>query len=272
MSLRSRLTLALVVVALAAPGLVLAAEVWFGWPAALLLLALATVGAALLARAISAPVHDLARQARAVAEGDLERALGHGADGCREIGELAGTIDTLRVALRDARRASMTDDMTGIWNYRYFRLRIDEEIQRARRFQHPLSLLLLDLDHFKEANDRYGHQHGDSILREVARRVDASIRDVDTFARYGGEEFVLILPETDAAGAMVVAEKLRAEIGARPFTGGPGARVGIVTVSIGVSCHPMNGDTAVSLIRAADVALYRAKASGRDRVVLAGRT
>jgi diguanylate cyclase (GGDEF)-like protein len=269
LSLRSRLTLALVVVALGAPALVLLGQALVGWPAALVLAGAVTTAAALVAHALSAPVHDLAERAREVAHGDLGRPVAGAGDGCREVDELAVAIDTLRTALEEARRASLTDEMTGIWNYRYFRLRMDEEIQRARRFQHSLSLLLLDLDRFKEANDRYGHQHGDSILRELARRVGASIRDVDTFARYGGEEFMLILPETDAAGAMVVAEKLRAEISARPFRGGPGPDVMTVTVSIGVACHPMNGDTAVALIRAADIALYRAKAAGRDRVILA---
>jgi diguanylate cyclase (GGDEF)-like protein len=271
LSLRSRLTLALVVVALGAPALVLLGQVLVGWPAALILVGAVVAVAALVAHVLSAPVHDLAERARDVAAGELQRPVAGGGDSCREVDELAGAIDTLRAALQEARRASMTDEMTGIWNYRYFRLRIDEEIQRARRFQHPLSLLLLDLDRFKEANDRYGHQQGDSILRELARRVGASIRDVDTFARYGGEEFVLILPETDAAGAMVVAEKLRAEISARPFRGGPGPTLVTVTVSIGVACHPMNGETAVALIRSADIALYRAKAAGRDRVMLASR-
>jgi diguanylate cyclase (GGDEF)-like protein len=272
LSLRSRLTLALVVVALGAPALVLVGQALVGWPAALILVAAVVTASALIAHALSAPVHDLAERAREVARGDLGRPVSGGGDNCREVDELAGAIDALRTALQEARRASMTDEMTGIWNYRYFRLRLDEEIQRSRRFQHPLSLLLLDLDRFKEANDRYGHQHGDSILRELARRVAGSIRDVDTFARYGGEEFVLILPETDATGAMVVAEKLRNEIGVRPFQGGPGSAKVTVTVSIGVACHPMNGDTAVALIRAADIALYRAKAAGRDRVVLAARS
>jgi diguanylate cyclase (GGDEF)-like protein len=272
LSLRFRLTLALVVVALVAPGLVMLAEALAGWPAALVLVGAVTLAAALVARALSAPVRSLVERARSVVGDDLGQAAPEAGDTYREVDELAGALETLRVALQEARRASMTDEMTGIWNYRYFRLRIDEEIQRARRFQHPVSLLLLDLDHFKEANDRYGHQQGDSILRQLARRVGASIRDVDTFARYGGEEFVLILPETDAAGAMVVAEKLRAEIGARPFDCGPAQTTGTVTVSIGVACHPMNGETAVALIRAADIALYRAKAAGRDRVVLAGRS
>jgi diguanylate cyclase (GGDEF)-like protein len=261
----------LVVVAFGAPALVLVGQAMVGWPAAVVLVAAACAAAGLIGHALSAPIRDLAERAREVARGDLGRTVASGGDTCREVDELAGAIDTLRAALQEARRASMTDEMTGIWNYRYFRLRMDEEIQRARRFQHPLSLLLLDLDRFKQANDRYGHQHGDSILRELARRVGGNIRDVDTFARYGGEEFMLILPETDAAGAMVVAEKLRAEISARPFQGGPGSTFVTVTVSIGVACHPMNGDTAVSLIRAADMALYRAKAAGRDRVILASR-
>ncbi|HKE99688.1 MAG TPA: diguanylate cyclase [Actinomycetes bacterium] len=183
-------------------------------------------------------------------------------------GQAAVGIDNVRLH-EEARRLSLTDEMTGIWNYRYFQLRIDQEIERARRFGRTLSLLLLDVDHFKRANDRHGHQQGDHILRELAVRVAGSIRDVDTFARYGGEEFVLILPETDLEGGRAAAEKLRERIGASPFGGAGGSPVGI-TVSVGVACYPAHARTAAELVEAADAAMYQAKLSGRDRVMLAG--
>jgi diguanylate cyclase (GGDEF)-like protein len=183
-------------------------------------------------------------------------------------GQAAVGIENVRLH-EEARRLSVTDEMTGIWNFRYFRLRIEQEIERARRFRREVSLLLVDVDHFKDANDRYGHPQGDQILRELARRVGASIRDVDTFARYGGEEFVLILPETDTHGAKAAAEKIRLAIAARPFEGIADTTPIRVTVSLGVACYPRHAQSATALIQAADAAMYRAKTSGRDRVVVA---
>lgn len=183
-------------------------------------------------------------------------------------GQAAVGIENVRLH-EEARHQSMTDDMTGTWNYRYFRLRFEQEIERAKRFRRAVSLLILDVDRFKEANDRYGHPRGDEILRELAQRVDAMIRDADTFARYGGEEFVLILPETDASGAVAAAEKLRGAVGARPFPGRAGVPPASVTVSIGVACFPRHAASSAALIEAADTALYRAKSAGRDRVCLA---
>jgi two-component system cell cycle response regulator len=128
---------------------------------------------------------------------------------------------------------------------------------------------MLDLDHFKLVNDRYGHQRGDDVLVEFARRVTGSVRDIDTFARYGGEEFVLILPETNLEGGLAVAEKLRVAINGSPFRGrgDEGMRL---TVSIGVACFPEHATSREELLRAADEALYEAKLQGRNRVVTAG--
>ena len=117
----------------------------------------------------------------------------------------------------EAQRLSITDGMTGLWNYRYFTITIGKEIERAARFGRPLALLLLDLDHFKLVNDIYGHQRGDAVLVELAARVRGEVRDVDTVARYGGEEFVVVLPETDEDGAVQAAERIRAAIRRTPF-------------------------------------------------------
>jgi two-component system cell cycle response regulator len=184
-------------------------------------------------------------------------------------GQAAAGIENVRLH-EEARHLSMTDDLTGIWNRRYFLLRIEQEIERAKRFKRDLSVLLVDVDRFKQLNDRYGHQQGDAVLRELADRVSASIRDVDTFARYGGEEFVLILPETDVQGARSAAEKIRLEISARPFRAlEAGAEPIGVTISVGVGCYPLHAGATDPLIAAADQAMYRAKSGGRDQVVIA---
>ena len=128
---------------------------------------------------------------------------------------------------------------------------------------------MIDIDHFKQINDRFGHQRGDAILAELANRLVSETRvQVDTAARYGGEEFVLILPETPLEGAMVVAEKVRSSIGETPF-GGEGDELINVTVSIGIAVFPAHGAKPQTLIRAADQALYEAKGRGRDRSVTA---
>jgi two-component system, cell cycle response regulator len=170
---------------------------------------------------------------------------------------------------QEAQRLSITDGLTSLWNYRYMNMRLAQEVERAIRFNRALSVLVIDIDHFKQINDRFGHQRGDAILAELANRVVSETRvQVDTVARYGGEEFVLILPETPLDGAVVVAEKVRERIGSTPF-GGEGEEKIAVTVSIGIAVFPRHGTKPQSLVRAADQALYEAKGRGRDRVVTA---
>jgi two-component system, cell cycle response regulator len=169
---------------------------------------------------------------------------------------------------QEAQRLSITDGLTSLWNYRFLNMRLAQEVERAIRFNRSLSLLVIDIDHFKQINDRFGHQRGDTILAELANRVVTETRaQVDTVARYGGEEFVLLLPETPLEGGRVVAEKIRSSIADKPF-GAEGDAIS-VTVSIGVACFPQHGSTAQTLLRAGDQALYEAKGRGRNLVVSA---
>jgi len=163
----------------------------------------------------------------------------------------------------EAQRLSVTDGLTGLWNYRYFTMTIAKEIERAIRFTRPLSLLLLDLDHFKAVNDTFGHQRGDRVLIELAARVRAEVRDVDTVSRYGGEEIVVILPETDEPGSRLTAERLCEAVRRQPFGEPPEPPV-VLTVSIGVAVFPTHGTNAGALLGRADEALYEAKHAGRD--------
>jgi two-component system cell cycle response regulator len=168
---------------------------------------------------------------------------------------------------QEAQRLSITDGLTGIWNYRYFQMQMAQHFAAAVRFEHRLSLLVVDIDRFKDVNDRFGHQRGDATLIELARRVVMHTRlHIDTLARYGGEEFVLILPETGLEGARIVAEKIRQEVASTLF-GSEGDEPVSVTVSIGYAAYPEHGLTPQALIDAADKAMYEAKARGRNRVV-----
>ena len=170
----------------------------------------------------------------------------------------------------DAQRLSLTDGLTGVWNRRYLQMQFRQTLASANRFDRPFSVLLLDLDNFKDVNDTFGHQRGDTILIEFSQRVSAALREIDTFVRYGGEEFICLLTETDVAGASTTAEKIRQTISNDPFTS-VGEDPVTVTVSIGVACYPLHGNGYQSLIEAADQALYRAKEEGRDRVRVARR-
>jgi diguanylate cyclase (GGDEF)-like protein len=163
---------------------------------------------------------------------------------------------------------SITDELTGLYNYRELQSRLNQEIERATRYESTLSLLMIDADDFKSYNDTYGHVAGDNALFELAGVMRAAVREVDFVARYGGEEFTVILPETDSAGAFVVAEKIREAVADHDFAEGEAAveARGPLTVSVGIATFPTYADDTESLLRQADNALYRAKREGRNRV------
>jgi diguanylate cyclase (GGDEF)-like protein len=177
-------------------------------------------------------------------------------------GQASVAIDNVLLH-QEAQRLSLTDPLTSLWNYRYLTLGLGHEIERASRFSRPLAVLMLDLDRFKQVNDHHGHQVGDAVLVEMAARMRTEVREVDTLARYGGEEFVVVLPETDAAGAARAADRLGEAIRSAPFCAGT-VHALTVTTSIGVAVFPEHGSTASRLLRSADDALYAAKDAGRD--------
>jgi len=171
--------------------------------------------------------------------------------------EVAGDADEQLDLLRKA----STDALTGLNNRWALDNRLQSELHRSTRYGNQLSLLLMDVDHFKAVNDTLGHLHGDDILRKLARELSRSSRASDFLARFGGEEFVILLPETDLHDGVERAERIRKKVEGR------GKRLSDVTLSIGVACSPMHGADADTLLKHADMAMYAAKRAGRNRCV-----
>lgn len=178
--------------------------------------------------------------------------------------------DELRARMKELEETSMRDPLTGLYNRRYLYDALSRELNRSRRFSLKVSVLLLDMDHFKEINDTYGHQRGDEILRELATLIRSMLRGYDFAVRYGGDEFVIILSQNTVLGARIVAERLRKTVAENPrlreLAGGQP-----VTISVGVATYPddVEGREDVeALIIAADKALYEAKRMGRNQVAL----
>jgi diguanylate cyclase (GGDEF)-like protein len=171
----------------------------------------------------------------------------------------------LREALRNQ---SIRDPLTGLFNRRYMEETLERELRRVSRSEHPLGVVMLDLDHFKTFNDTFGHEAGDALLRAFGELLRLKVRGEDVVCRYGGEEFVLILPEMGAELVAGRAEELREAI-KRLQVSHRNQSLGGVTLSAGVAVYPGHGENGEGLVRAADMAMYRAKNSGRDRVMLA---
>jgi len=166
-------------------------------------------------------------------------------------------------------RLSVTDRLTELYNHGYFKQRLDEEVGRANRFGHKLSLIMLDIDDFKEFNDMYGHPRGDTVLKSISEIIRHNLREIDVAARYGGEEFVLVLPETGAEGAAAVAERIRAQMEEHMFAGADDIPETVKTVSVGVATFPLHATNPARLLEAADRAMYVAKREGKNRVRIA---
>jgi len=179
---------------------------------------------------------------------------------------LQTTVD-LKIVLRE----NVTDSLTSIYNRRYLEQRLSEEVDRAARYQAPLSVMMLDIDHFKSINDTWGHQAGDKILSEFRELIKSSVRVSDIVARYGGEEFLILAPSTDAEAAYNLAERIRENTEKHNFeiNGSDLEKRSVcVTVSAGVAQLAAHGITGDQLVKFADEALYRAKHSGRNCVML----
>jgi len=181
---------------------------------------------------------------------------------------------TLRYALNlgetlaALRRLATRDQLTGLLNRREFDRILAEESDRALRFGRPMALIMVDIDHFKKVNDTYGHQAGDEVLREVARRLDGQARSVDRVMRFGGEEFALLIMETDRPVALEVARRICAIVKQSPIVVGEQLEI-VTTISAGVAVIPGDAAGGAALVALADKALYAAKARGRDCAVSA---
>lgn len=218
------------------------------------------------------PLERLSLAADQVAGGDLNVEVPVSGGG--EVAQLTGVFNDMVRRLREGRIAlehlSVTDQLTGLPNRRHLDTELARETERHERHRRVFALLLLDVDHFKILNDTYGHPAGDEVLRRLAQVLRECTRAGDTVARFGGEEFLVILPETPAAGAVHLAEKIRAAIEAQRFVLGAQAAEVAVTVSIGLARFPEHGRTPEALVMLADEALYRSKQGGRNRITSAG--
>ena len=209
--------------------------------------------------------------------GDLSARTGFGS-GSEELTRLGAAFDAmaqelqmrdgqLQVAMHQLNEQAVTDQLTGLPNRRYLWEALGAELMRARRKQTPLAVILLDIDHFKQINDRWGHEAGDLVLKNVTYAIRAVVRGSDIVARHGGEEFVIVLPEASEDIALARAEAVRLEIAGLKLTYG-GESLGTVTASFGIAVSRELRETAEGMVRAADLAMYEAKQSGRNQVVI----
>ena len=242
-----------------------------GGGAGVVLIALLVAGglAASVGLVIVRPLRRLAGVAARVAAGDPSVELPTGGSG--EVGQLTQVFKNLVARAREREgqgeleRLSVTDGLTGLYNRRHLMGTLANEVQRSRRLRRAFSVLLADVDHFKQYNDTHGHLGGDAVLVKLAEILRQTTRGVDSVARYGGEEFLVMLIEAPIATAAAVGERLRTRVAAEQFGGGR------VTVSVGAAEYPTHGETPEELIASADAAMYEAKSAGRDRVAVAGR-
>ncbi len=173
----------------------------------------------------------------------------------------------LRESVSNTLVLAVTDELTGLYNRRYFDRHLAVMLAKAQEQERDMALMLIDMDYFKAINDNHGHDTGDAVLREFATRLRRNIRGVDLACRFGGEEFVVLMPDTDFAQAQGVAERVREAVAEREFSKGEGQGALRITVSVGVALNESDEDTPETILKRADIALYRAKREGRNRVV-----
>jgi diguanylate cyclase (GGDEF)-like protein len=193
-----------------------------------------------------------------------------------DVRTLASIADYAAIAIENARNfqriqeLTVVDEHTGLFNSRHLQTQLETELVRARRFDQAVALVFVDLDHFKQVNDSYGHQRGSAFLREVGQLLAQQLRTVDIPVRYGGDEFVVLCPQTDRVQATVCAWRLREAISNHVFLTSEGLAVHI-TASFGVAAFPQDASSGDDLMRAADLAMYQAKEGGRDQVCAGSR-
>lgn len=236
-----------------------------------------------LDRSVRAPIEGLSRGVKGISSGKWDRVT---IEGSEELTHLAEEFNSMveRVSAsyeflerkveqrtselnklnKKLEQLAITDELTGLYNHRFFYEKLEEELLRADRYKHQVSVLMIDVDLFKKFNDTYGHLAGDEVLEKVSRCLEKGVRDTDTVARYGGEEFTVIIPEVDLNGVLALAERLREAVEAEKFEGL--GKDCCVTISIGAAICPEDTKDAVELIRLADEALYSSKEHGRNRV------
>ncbi len=180
--------------------------------------------------------------------------------------ELQEKVIELQRTKEELRHLAITDGLTGLYNYRYFKEQLLQELNRAKRHELNISVVMIDIDHFKHYNDKNGHPAGDLVLKEIAYLLKANIRNIDLAARYGGEEFSLILIETDKPSAGIVAEKIRKLVEENGFASENSQPGGKLTISTGVATFPKDGEDFDTLVSQADQRLYRAKEAGRNLI------
>lgn len=178
------------------------------------------------------------------------------------VGQIGRRIEKDELELKEL---AIRDGLTGLYNHRTFYTMMEDELARSHRYKYTFSLLMIDIDHFKQVNDTYGHRSGDAILRELSKRLLRRVRSIDRVCRYGGEEITVILLEADVSTAKAVAEELRVLVEKDPFESDTGEPINI-TISVGVSCYPVHAADVPVLVAGADEALYQAKKGGRNRV------
>ena len=180
--------------------------------------------------------------------------------------ELQEKVIELQRTKEELRQLAITDGLTGLYNYRYFKEQLLQELKRAQRHSLNISVVMIDIDHFKQYNDKNGHPAGDVVLKDIARLLRDNIRNIDLAARYGGEEFSLILIETDKPSAKIVPEKIRKLVEDYSFAYESSQPDGKLTISTGVATFPEDGEDFDTLVSKADQRLYRAKEAGRNLI------
>jgi len=225
--------------------------------------------AGMLGWRISHPIHELTKTSVSMSRGNLSSRVKLNRED--EIGQLASAFNEMAASIQSSHeeltKLSITDSLTGLFNHREFHKRLEEEVKRASRYNSILSLMMIDIDNFKNFNDTYGHQSGDEALRAIGKIILQEVRSSDFAARYGGEEMAILLPETNSAEAFIFSDRLRENIEQLSIKVLNGETLH-VTVSIGITSFPGDATDRKSLIETADKALYFAKESGRNKTVL----